>query len=581
MTASRPRHPSILHALLAQAERGSDASGVTLIPEPGQEETLRYDVLVEAASRCAAALAERGVGRGDRVVLCLPTGAQFITAFFGAQLLGAMPTAIAVPLRFGGAAGFEGQLKELVGYLRPTAVITVAAVIEGLPDLGGTTLVDGAELYARATAADAPAHPVRLPDGDDLAFIQCTSGSTGRPKGVMISHANLTANCEQITRAVGWTHRDTTVNWVPLYHDLGLFSGILCPVYSGGNAVLMPPARLLRAPAEWLRHISAHRGSVTAAPNFALGYVTARARDEELEGVDLSSWRIGLCGAEPIQPGTVRRFVERFTRWGLPPGAITPAYGMAEASLVITATQPGEPLVVDTVDRQGLVAEARVTDTDPDAPDAVRIVDCGAPLDGNEVRIVDGDGRVLDEDRVGHVQFRGPARTVGYFELPEVTAESVDAPDWWKTGDIGYLRDGRLRITGRAKDLVIIRGANYFPTDFEQAAETVPGVRLGSVIAVGHRHEEADSEELHLVVETELDPAEHEALRRSVQAAVSSRTGVRAAAIHLVPKRSVPKTTSGKVQRSKAREMFVEGWSPGGPDDLPPAAGTGDRAVRP
>ncbi|MFE5597716.1 fatty acyl-AMP ligase [Streptomyces coelicoflavus] len=562
MTGLRPRFPSILHALVEQAERGSGGSHVTLISEPGNEVTLRYDALVESAARCAAALAEYGVGHGDRVVFCLQTGPQFITAFFGTQFLGAMPTAISLPVSFGGAAGFEGQLKDLVGYLRPAAVITTKAVIDALPHLVDTRLVDADELYTRSMASDAPTHPVRLPAGDDLSVIQCTSGSTGRPKGVMISHANLAANCAQFVDAVGWTSEDTTVGWAPLYHDMGLITGLLCPVYSGGSTVLMPPTRFLRAPAEWLRHMSDYQGAFSAAPNFAYGYVAARARDEDLEGVDLSSWRVALCGAEPIQPDTVRRFVDRFVRWGLPANAFTPAYGMAEASLVITSNRPEGPLVYDSIDRQAAVADATAVDIDPENPDALRIVDCGEPVTGTEVRIVDDEGRPLEDDRIGHVQFRGPSRTVGYFGLPEETAAAIDAPAWWKTGDIGYLRDGGLRITGRAKDLVIIRGANYFPSDFEQAAETVPGVRLGAVIAVGHRDDLSDSEELHLIVETELESAEHDALRGSVLAAVSSRTGVRPAAIHLVPKRSIPKTTSGKLQRSKARALFVEGWVP-------------------
>ncbi|GGW42021.1 hypothetical protein GCM10010503_17890 [Streptomyces lucensis JCM 4490] len=558
MTGLRPRFPSILHALVEHAERGSDGSHVTLIPEPGKEVPLRYDALVESAARCAAALAEYGVGHGDRVVFCLQTGPQFVTAFFGAQLLGAMPTAISLPVSFGGAAGFEGQLKDLVDYLRPAAVITTKAVIDGLPSLSGTHVVDADALYARAMASDAPAHPVRLPKGDDLSLIQCTSGSTGRPKGVMISHANLAANCEQFVGAVGWSSEDTTVSWAPLYHDMGLITGLLCPVFSGGSTVLMPPTRFLRAPAEWLRYISTYRGAFSAAPNFAYGYVTTRVRDEELDGVDLSSWRVALCGAEPIQPGTVRRFVDRFTRWGLPATAFTPAYGMAEASLVITSTRQDETLVYDTIDRQAAAADATATDAGPQDEDALRIVDCGRPVAGTEVRVVDGEGRPLGENRIGHVQFRSPSRTVGYFDLPQETAAAIDEPDWWKTGDIGYLRDGGLRITGRAKDLVIIRGANYFPSDFEQAAETVPGVRLGAVIAVGHRPQDSDSEELHLIVETELDSELHASLRQSITAAVSSRTGVRPDGIHLVPRKSIPKTTSGKLQRSKARELFVE-----------------------
>ncbi len=558
MTGLRPKFPSVVHALLAQAERGPDGASITVIPEPGKEEALRHDVLLARAARCAAALAEHGVGHGDRVVLCLPTGPQFITAFFGAQLLGAVPTAVAVPLRFGGAAGAEGQMKDIVSYLRPAAVVTTATVIDALPDLDGAAMLDGGELYVRATAEDAPVHPVRRPSGDDLALIQCTSGSTGTPKGVMISHANLAVNCEQFTTAINWTREDVNVSWIPLYHDMGLITGLMCPVYAGSDGVLIPPARFLREPAEWLRHISTYRGTLGAAPNFGYGYVTSRVRDEALEGVDLSSWRAALCGAEPIQPDTVRRFVERFVDWGLPRDAFTPGYGMAEASLVITTGMPEDAMRVDSIDRGAATAHGQVTDVDPESVEALHVVDCGRPIEGTEIRVVDGDGHPLGEDHIGHLQFRSPSRTVGYFELPQETAACLEEEGWWKTGDIGYLRDGSLRITGRAKDLVIIRGANYFPSDFEQAAETVPGVRLGAVIAVGHRAADSDSEDLHVIAETEVEGEEREALRLAIRGAVSSRTGVTPAQVHLVPRRSIPKTTSGKLQRSKARELFVE-----------------------
>jgi len=561
MTAILQRFPSILHALLAQAEHGSDGPTMTLVPERGQAEPWRYDTLLETAARSAAVLAEHGVRHGDRVLLCLPTSWQFVTAFFGAQLLGAAPAAIAMPTGFGGAAGLDGQLKDLVGYLRPAAIVTMPAVVEAVGDLAGTVMVDGWAMHARATANDAPKHPVRLPADDQLAFIQCTSGSTGAPKGVMILHANLVANCEQMMRASDWAD-ETAVSWLPLYHDMGLMLGMLLPVYAGAEVVLMPPTRFLRTPAEWLRQVSTYRATLSAAPNFAYGYAVSRVRDEELDGVDLSSWRKKYCGAEPVNPVTLQRFSDRFARWGMPANGLVPCYGMAEATLAISFARLEDPILFDTIDRESAAAQGRVVDVDPHAPGALRVVDCGAPCEGTEVRVVDAAGTPLGENEIGHIQFRGPSRTVGYFGLPEETAASIDSPGWWKTGDVGYLRDGRVRITGRAKDLIIIRGANYFPSDFEQAAETVPGVRVGAVVAVGYQPDDGDTEELHMIVETEVEAAQHESLRRAVSAAVSSRTGVPAAAIHLVPKRSIPKTTSGKLQRSKARRLFVEGWSP-------------------
>jgi fatty-acyl-CoA synthase len=558
MSVVLPRYPTILHALAAQAERGSDGSAITLLPEPGRTEPRRYDAVLQNAARCAAALAEHGVGPGDRVLLCLPTSWTFVTALYGCQLLRAAPTAIAVPTSFGRAAGFDGQLKELLAYLRPAAIITRAGMIEASGDLAGAVVIDGDTLEARTTSADAPLHPIRMPAEDDLAFIQCTSGSTGRPKGVMISHANLAANLAQNVAATGWSTEDTAVSWLPLYHDMGLISGIMYPVYTGSNSVLMPPTQFLRSPGEWLRNMSAFRGTVAAAPNFAYGYAADRVRDSALEGVDLSSWRMAYCGAEPIHSGTLRRFLDRFQGWGLRRNVFMPCYGMAEATLTISMAQPDEPITVDTIDRTAAVTHGRAVDVDPDGATALEVVACGAPVAGAEVRIVDRDGNPLGSDRIGDIQFRSPSRTVGYFDLPEDTAAAIAEPDWWKTGDVGYLRDGRLRITGRANDLIIIRGANYFPSDFEQAAESVPGVRIGTVVAVGHRPEHGDSEELHLIVESHLPAEQQEVLRQAVQTAVSSRTGVVAAEVHLVPKRSIPKTTSGKLQRSKARRLFIE-----------------------
>ncbi|GIJ24452.1 fatty acyl-AMP ligase [Micromonospora lutea] len=553
-----PDYPTVMHALVAQAERGSDGSRMTVVPEPGRMETRRYDEVLEDALRCAAVLAEHGVGRGDRVLFCLPTSWTFVTAFFGCQLLGAAPTAIAVPTSFGRAAGFDGQVKELVAYLRPAAVVARAAVVEASEAVADTVFIDGDELLERAASAEASLRQFRLPSEDELAFVQCTSGSTGRPKGVMISHANLAANLMQSAVATGWSAEDTTVSWLPLYHDMGLMSGIMVPTYTGSDTVLMPPTQFLRSPVEWLRNISAMGGTLAAAPNFAYGYTADRVRDSDLANVDLSSWRMAFCGAEPIHPGTIERFVDRFQQWGLRQDVFMPCYGMAEATLTITMSPHNAPVRVDTIDRTAAGTHGQVIDVEPDDPNGMQVVACGAAVVGTEVRVVDGDGNPLGDNQIGDIQFRSPARTIGYFGLPQETAAAIAEPDWWKTGDVGYLRDGEIRITGRSKDLIIIRGANYFPSDFEQAVESVPGVRLGTVVAVGHRPEDGDSEELHLIVESYVPADQQEPLRQAVRSAVSAKTGVPVAQVHLVPRRSIPKTTSGKLQRAKARQLFIE-----------------------
>ncbi|MFI2473117.1 fatty acyl-AMP ligase [Nocardia xishanensis] len=558
-----PRFPSIVHALLANAERGADGPSTVFVPERGADHEFawRHHDLALAAGRAAAALADAGVRAGDRVVLSLPTSPEFVTAFFGALTLGAVPTAVATPGGFGSAELFYEKFHRLLAYLEPRAVVAGATVLAAAQLPAGATGIDGAELHAVAGSPDGPVLAPRLPEPGDLAFIQATSGSTGTPKGVQITHANLAANCEQIALAASMGPGDTWVGWLPLHHDMGLIGGFLTPMFRGIDAVLMPPSRFLRSPGDWLRAVGKYGGTFTAAPNFAYGYAAARVTDEELAGVDLSSWRFLFCGAEPIHPPTVQRFVDRFSAWGLPPDALVPCYGMAEASLAVTVARPHAPVAYDSVSRRALTGSGVALDVPDDDPDAMQIVDCGEPVLGTEVRIVDGDGTPCGADTVGRIQFRGPSTTVGYFQLPGATAAASEG-GWWDTGDIGYLRAGRLRVTGRQKDLIIIRGANYLPTDFEIAAEQVDGVRLGGVAAVGHADAAGLSEELHLIVETSLAPGEHDALRRAVRVAVSKRTGVLAADVRVVPPRSIPKTTSGKVQRAEARRLFIDRREP-------------------
>ncbi|MEU2032326.1 fatty acyl-AMP ligase [Nocardia amamiensis] len=571
----RPAHASIVHALLAGGERGAAAASTIIMAErasahDADEIAWQHDDLVHVASRAAAGLADAGVRKGDRVLLCLPTSAEFVTAFFGALLLGAVPTAIATPGGFGAAEIFLDRFTRLLAYLEPAAVVAAGSVLTGLPLPASVAAIDATVLHALAGAADTPALEPRLPAPDDLAFIQATSGSTGTPKGVQVTHANLAANCEQIARAAAIGPGDTWVGWLPLHHDMGLIGGFLTPLFRGVDAVLIPPSRFLRHPADWLRAVHRHRGTLTAAPNFAYGYAAARIADSELDGVDLSSWRFLFCGAEPIHPATVRRFVDRFRAWGLPADALVPCYGLAEASLAVTVSRPRAPIAYDSISRRALTEDGVAMDVP--AGDGLDIVDCGAPVPGTEVRILDENGAPCGPDLVGRVQFRGPSTTPGYFRMPEATAATRE-DGWWDTGDMGYLRDGRLRVTGRRKDLIIIRGANYLPTDFEIAAEQVPGVRPGGVVAVGRTDNDGMSEELHLIVESSLAPEEYDALARAVRAAVSKRTGVLAAGVRVVAPRSIPKTTSGKVQRAAARHLLEDD-----PDALVGAGHGGDAA---
>ncbi len=558
MTEFEPRRASIVHALLANAERGSDAPKTIFALNPDEHIELRHDTFAHEALRAATILADSGVGPRDRVVLCLPTSPEFLTAFFGAVLLGAVPVAIAPPGRFGAAPSFVDRYQRFERYLRPRVLVAAPLVVEALADaIGeGVVVLDGVALRA-AAATDGPARPPILPGPDALGFLQLTSGSTGDPMGVMISHGNVAANCEQLARACSWGAADVQVAWLPLNHDMGLIGTLLAPIFLGTDSVLLPPERFLRSPAEWLRAVSRYRGTLTAAPNFAFGYTAARVRDEELDGVDLSSWRFLFCGAEPIHPQTVQHFVNRFAAWGMSRDAVVPCYGLAEATLAVTVSRPQAPVRYDAISRDTLASRGQVVDVPADDPLAQHVVDCGTPVEGTEVRIVDDDGNLMPPGCLGRIQFRGPSRAVGYYQRPEVTSAAVEDGEWWNTGDLGYLRDDGLRVVGRAKELIIIRGANYFPADFERAAETVPGVRVGGVVAVGVYDEPLGTEELHLIVETEDAAERHAQLRHAIVAAVSQRAGILPAGVHLVPRRSIPKTSSGKSKRLEARRRLL------------------------
>jgi fatty-acyl-CoA synthase len=549
MTAFGPQFPTVLHALVHHAQ-SDDNSGISVCVN-GDTTFVSYKDLVDAAARSAWELSMANVKKGDRVLLCLPTGPEFLIGFLGAQFIGAIPTAVATPTSIGSGGALGLQFEKLVNYLDPAAVIVSDP---SLFEFDHKKLFIGKALYASAINSSVPKYRLDMPSPDDLALIQCTSGSTGHPKGVEISHGNLLSNCSQLTSASSWTQPDKIVSWLPLYHDMGLILGIFCPILMGSNSILMPPTEFLRYPARWLELVSTHKGTISAAPNFAFSYTASRVRDDEMRGVDLASWRWIFCGAEPIHVPTIHTFIERFTKWGFPKNSVVPCYGLAEATLGVTFSENNFPIVFDAIDRDIAVGEMRAVDVDVTSSSAQHVVDCGRPVEGTEVRVVDDHGTELAECRIGNIQFRGLSRTSGYYKLPGETAKCLVIPGgWWNTGDAGYLRNGRLRITGRIKDVIILRGANYFPTEFEQAAQLIGGVHPGGAVAVPVSR--GGNEEFHLVVESDLHTKDHAKLRLDIRTVVQMRTGIVPDDVHVLPRKSIPKTTSGKVQRSKVRSM--------------------------
>jgi fatty-acyl-CoA synthase len=548
--------------LLDAVERGGEvarrAPTLTFIDDEEKETTIPVADLRARATRFARVLREAGVEKGMPLPIVLTTSPEFVVTFLAALYVGAAPAPLALPAGFGDLDNFARRIGTIGAYLDAHHVVTSLGLRDhALRGMKGATFIDGA---SSLLADREPIEPGFTAAASDIALLQCTSGSTGLPKGVCLSHANLLANIAQIGQGVRVDRQDVGVCWLPLNHDMGLIGCFLFSLYFGTDLVLLSPSRFLRKPAAWLQAISRHRATLSPAPNFAYGYTAARVRGEDLEGVDLSSWRVAFCGAEPIDPQTLLHFQDQFRRYGLQPNTVLPCYGLAEASLAVTFHAAGSPITYDRLDRQALVGKGKVVPVsfDVDSVHAAEIVSCGAPLAGTKLRIVGKKGDALGELRVGRIFVSGPSVMAGYWRSPERTAE-VLKDGWLDTGDLGFLRDGNLYVTGREKDAVIIRGRCYTPTDFEWPAQEVKGVRKGAVVAFGVFDPQRGTELLHVVCETEImDPEERRKLGIEVAAKVAQRSGIRPDVVNFVRRDTIPKTTSGKLQRAKTKQMYLE-----------------------
>jgi fatty-acyl-CoA synthase len=544
-----PRHTGVAAMLSAAARH---ASGVTFLGLREEETRLSWAEVESRARRAAGALADRGVRAGDRVAIVLRTEPAFLDAFFGALHAGAVPVPLYPPVRLGRMDEYVEATARMLRVSGARALVTsgslarilgraVAAAGPGL-DLG---VVDAGSL------GEGPERSVARA-GDDLALVQFSSGSTVDPKPVALSNAGLVAQVDALVALIDPTPADVLVSWLPLYHDMGLIGCLLGAASYPGPLVLIPPEHFLARPALWLRALARHRGTISAAPHFAYAYAAERVRDADLAGLSLASWRIALDGAEPITSGALRRFAARFAPFGLDPGALMPVYGLSEAALAVTFSPPGRPPVVERIDpaslRAGLVA-----------PGEREVVSVGAPIPGVEVEVRGEDGGALPERRLGRIHVRGPSLMQGYLGDPAATTRAL-RDGWLDTGDLGFHGGGELFVHGRAKDIVIVRGANHAPEEFENCLGAVEGLRPGCAVAVGFLPEGGDGEELLLLAERVRgfrgDPA---ALAEAVREAVSSRTGVRPHAVRILEPGTLPRTSSGKMRRGEALRRFQAG----------------------
>ncbi len=520
--------------------------------------------LLARARRWAALFVRHGVRRGDRVVLLLPTGEAFATALLGAALCGAAPVPLATPMTFGSAAPFLRNLTAIIDNARPAVIVSIPRVIETMrtstmPAFDAHVLTPK-DLDDLSELEVVDAHALgRSIGGDDVALIQYTSGTTGKPKGVVISHRALVANACAIADSLALTSSDVGISWLPLFHDMGLVGVLLTGVCHPYPMHVAAPEYFAMGAQRWMALAARVGATVTAAPNFA--YEMAASRAGRLEDEDLSALRCALDGAEPVQPSTIRRFEAAYAPHGLARGVVLPVYGMAECTLAVTFPALGPTSNVATLERaaleQGEVRRCR------EGASAQELACVGRPVAGMSVAITNAEGRPLAERALGAIRVKGTSVMNGYFRNDEATSAVLGADGWLDTGDLGFVDDGQLYVTGRAKDVIIQAGRNVYPYDLERVAVEVARLRPGAVVAMGRRNDATGTEEIVLVAETGLrDESERTSTARLLKGEILAVLGVRVAEVHLWPLGAVPKTTSGKARRRECATLLAAGRVP-------------------
>ena len=537
-----------LHQTLAHAAKSP--AGLTFVDAHEVETKLSWAEVQTRARRMAAALAKLGVRPGDRVAMVLPTGADFMDAFFGTLLAGAVPVPLYPPVRLGRMdeyARITGRMLVVCGAAvvltdRRIRLLLGKAVEVARPALGCPTVTELMQGAAGELTID--------PGPAALGLIQFSSGSTVDPKPVALTQANLMAQLAALRALLveqPGTH-EKGVSWLPLYHDMGLIGCLLVALYVPGDLVLLPPEAFLAKPSIWLRAISRHRATISPAPNFAYGLCLKRVRDEDLEGLDLSTWTYALNGAEPVSHEVMTRFCDRFGRFGFRREALMPVYGLSEAALAVTFTSGTGDKPVLHVDPAAIAAQGDVL------PGARPLVSVGHPVPGCDIEVRADDGTVVAERHVGHVFARGPFVMKEYFGNPEATARALRG-GWLDTGDLGFVDAGELYVCGRTKDLVIIRGANHAPQVFEECLESLAGVRTGCAVAVGFIAPDTHDEALLILAERADDPPSD--LAHQISSAIVSRTGIRPHTVMVLAPGTLPRTSSGKLRRAEALRLFL------------------------
>ena len=555
---------------------------ITEDDERGEHQfTLTFGELYWAAQKCAEELARRGVPAGGRVSLMLPTSRQFFICYAGILLAGAVPVPIYPPFRADRIEEYAERQSAILNNAGVCLLLTfrraeaVAKLLK--PRVKSLVSVVDASKLLDAAEKEPPPAPGALPafisgsrrrKGSDIALLQYTSGSTGDPKGVVLTHANLLANMRAVAEAVQMGPADVGISWLPLYHDMGLIGAWLTLLLHGVPLVALSPLAFLTRPERWLQAFSKHKGTITAAPNFAYELCVRKVSDKAMEGVDLSSWRAALNGAEPVNPETLERFITRFSKYGFKREAMLPVYGLAEASLGVTVPSLSRGPLVDRVGRDAFTKQGLAIPAKPEDDTAIAFVSAGKPVPRHEVMIVDEQGNESADRMEGFLWFRGASATSGYYQnaaeteklFPRGAAKDDGEFPWVNSGDRAYRADGEFYVTGRVKDIIIKGGRNLYPHEVEELAGHAEGIRKGCIVAFGLKDEASGTEKLVVVAESrEESKAKRAAIASAVTEEVSRGLGLPPDRVELIPPGSIPKTSSGKLRRDETKQLYLAG----------------------
>lgn len=540
----------------AQGKRGANffnAKGDLL-------EALPWRSVRDQAAIIGRKLVGLGFKKGDRIAVIAETSANFVSFFVGCQYASVLPVPLPLPTSFGGRDGYISQLEKQIESCGANGVMAPEFMAEMIEQATASVDMVFSGSFEDYMATDADADHV-LPSPDDLAYLQYSSGSTRFPHGVAVTHKSLLANTHGMSKyGVNMGDEDRCVSWLPFYHDMGLVGSLMATMTCQCSVDFIPTEEFARRPLSWLRVISRTRGTITYGPTFGFDICTRRAamRGKAMEGLDLSCLRVAGIGAEMIRPEVMRTFTETFSTIGFNPKALMPSYGLAECTLGVSFAKTGNGIDIDMVEEAILTGEKHMILSGEDDGRMREVVNCGTPLPEYDVEFRNEDDQPVADSVVGKLYLRGVSVMREYFNDPETTRSVLSPEGWLDTGDMGYMKNGDIYIVGRAKDMIIVNGKNHWPQDIEWAAEQLEALKTGDVAAISIPGANAEEVPLILAQCRISDPALRAKLVDDLKKKIQSSTGVNCL-IELVSPRALPRTSSGKLSRTKARAQYLSG----------------------